>query len=98
MADEAESRHAIGAFIQAIAHGALIRHWLDLADVTRREAISAFVRHASPQEQAQLAQSLLQVAATYPDCAVRRRLIGVYTLLQMALTRNCVNDEFQPCD
>ena len=31
---------------------------LDLADITRQEAINHFVRHASAQEQAQLAQSL----------------------------------------
>lgn len=86
MVDEAASRQAIGAFIQAIAHGALIRHWLDLADVTRREAINHFVCHASRQEQAQLAQSLLLVAATYPDCAVRWRLIGVYGMFQVAAT------------
>ena len=86
MSDEPASRHAIGAFIQAIAHGALIRHWLDLADITRQEAINHFVRHASPQEQAQLAQSLLQVAATYPDCAVRCELIGVYGVFQVATT------------
>ena len=88
MSDEAASRHAIGAFIQAIAHGALIRHWLDLADITLQEAINHFVRHASAQEQAQLAQSLLQVAATYPDCAVRCELIGVYGVFQVAANQN----------
>jgi hypothetical protein len=84
---ETQSHHAIGAFIQEVAHGALIRHWLALGDAELWVDIHHFVRHASVQEQAEMAHSLLQVAATYPDCAVRRQLIGVYGMFQVAVAR-----------
>jgi hypothetical protein len=84
---ETQSHHAIGAFIQEVAHGARIRHWLALDETARMADIHRFVHHASVQEQAEMAHSLLQVAATYPDCTVRRELIGVYGTFQVAMAR-----------
>jgi hypothetical protein len=80
---ETQSHHAIGAFIQEVAHGARIRHWLALDETARWADIHRFVHHASVQKQTEMAYSLLQVAAAYPDCAVRRELIGVYGVFQV---------------
>jgi hypothetical protein len=84
---ETQSHHAIGTFIQEVAHGALIRHWLALGETALWADIHQFVHHASVQEQAEMAHTLLRVAATYPDCAVRRQLIGVYGMFQVAVAR-----------
>ncbi|MFZ4658710.1 MAG: hypothetical protein ACOYNY_16980 [Caldilineaceae bacterium] len=87
---ETQSHHAIGAFIQEVAHGARIRHWLALDETARMANIHHSVHHASVQEQTEMAHSLLQVAASYPDCAVRRQLIGVYGVFQVAVARQTI--------
>jgi hypothetical protein len=87
---ETQSHHAIGTFIQEVAHGALIRHWLALDETARWADIHRFVHHVSVQEQTEMAYSLLQVAAAYPDCVVRRQLIGVYGTFQIAVVGQAV--------
>ena len=54
----------------------------------REDVLSGKFAPGERLDQAQLAQSLLQVAATYPDCAVRCELIGVYGVFQVAANQN----------
>ena len=89
--DDAATLHQLGNFIQHRALGARIRQWLELEEKEQCSAMARYRQQASPSELESMETALLEIAAAYPNCAVRRRLIRTYALFLHGMDLEQIN-------
>lgn len=78
MTNSLESIHPLSDFIQEQAFGGLIRQWLMMGEVARIDSIKAFLENDARTHIKPMETQLLQIAAAYPNHAVRAELIWLY--------------------
>lgn len=78
--DDAETLHQLGNFIQQRSLGAQIRQWLELEEKEQLSAMAYYRQHSLQSELERMERALLEIAAAYPHCAVRKRLVRTYAL------------------
>ncbi|MFN8443263.1 MAG: hypothetical protein U0175_20980 [Caldilineaceae bacterium] len=91
MADDTETIHQLGNFIQRRALGALVRQWLELQEPEQIAAMNLYCRQSSATEIESMATTLLHVAAGYPNSDVRRKLVRAYALFMRGVDEEGVD-------
>lgn len=80
MPNNAEIIHHLGDFIQERSLGALIRQWLDMDEKRQLSEMALYRFRSSLSDIQGMENALLNIAAGYPNCDVRKKLVRTYAL------------------
>lgn len=78
MLQDLHTTHYLNDFIQERAMGARVRQWLMMGESERVDSMQSFQTTSQPAQVEAMQRTLWQLAAAYPDYAVRSELVWLY--------------------